>query len=367
MNMPQSLAKVEHILKETIQGKRLTHNDALVLFREAELLRLGEAAHEVRCKINPQPWVTYVVDTNPNYSNVCTTDCIFCAFYKKEGEPGAYTHSVDELIEHFKQAAQQGVTTVLLQGGVHPTLPFEYYLELVERTVKEVPQVFPHFFSPPEILGMARTAGLSVEAVLRKLWEKGLRSLPGGGAEILSDRIRKKISPRKGTSEEWLSVMRIAHQIGYKTTATMMYGHIEEDEDIIIHLEALRSLQDETGGFTAFIPWSLKPKNTPLEQVLPSTATPTKYLQVLALARLYLDNFKHIQASWFSEGKKIGQIALYFGADDFGGTLFEENVHAAANYRNTTTIEECRQIIRDSGFIPVQRTTLYDFLAIDEP
>lgn len=366
MNMSQYAARINHILKEVVEGNRLTNEDALVLFHDAELLQVGEAAHEVRFKINPQPWVTYVVDTNPNYSNVCTTGCTFCAFYKQEGEPGAYTYSIDELLEQFKRAAQQGVTTVLLQGGVHPTLPFEYYLELVERTVKEVPQVFPHFFSPPEILGMARTAGLSIEAVLQKLWEKGLRSLPGGGAEILSDRIRKKMSPRKCTSEEWLSVMRIAHRIGYKTTATMMYGHIEEYEDIIIHFEALRSLQDETGGFTAFIPWSLKPQNTPLEQVLPSTTTPAKYLQVLALARLYLDNFKHIQASWFSEGKKIGQIALYFGADDFGGTLFEENVHAAANYRNTATIDECRQIIQEAGFIPKQRTTLYEILTTVE-
>ena len=233
--------------------------------------------------MNPERAVTFVVDTNPNYTNVCTIDCIFCAFYRHPGEEGEYTYSVDHMIAKFKESAAKGVTTVLLQGGVHPALPFEYYLELVERTVKEVPEIHPHFFSTSEILGMAQISGLSVPEVLQRLWDAGLRSIPGGGAEILSDRVKKKISHLKGTSADWLAVMREAHRIGYKTTATMMYGHLENDEDIIEHLEVVRQLQDEYHGFTAFVPWSFKPGNTPLEKIIPHYATPTRYLQMIAL------------------------------------------------------------------------------------
>jgi CofH subfamily radical SAM domain protein len=270
------------------------------------------------------------------------------------------------MIANFKDAASRGVTTVLLQGGVNPHLPFEYYLELVERTVKEVPGVQPHFFSTSEILMMAEVSGLPVDGVLQRLWEAGMRTIPGGGAEILSDGVKRKISSKKGTSADWLNVMRLAHQIGFKTTATMMYGHLETDEDIIEHLEVIRNLQDDSGGFTAFIPWSFKPGNTPLEKIIPRYATSTRYLRIIALSRVYLDNFPHIQASWFSEGKKVGQIALHFGADDFGGTLQEENVHAAANFVNTTNTEECIRLIHESGFAAAQRTTLYEILAVHE-
>ncbi|HEY6950783.1 MAG TPA: CofH family radical SAM protein, partial [Bacteroidota bacterium] len=308
----------------------------------------------------------WVSDTNPNYSNVCNIDCIFCAFYRHPGEQGEYTHTVDHMIQKFKESASKGVTTVLLQGGVNPALPFEYYLELVTRTVKEVPQVYPHFFSTSEIIGMANVSGLTIRQVLERLWDAGLRSLPGGGAEILSDRVKKKISNKKGTSADWLNVMREAHRIGYKSTATMMYGHLETNEDIIEHFESIRALQDESGGFTAFVPWSFKPGNTPLEKIIPHYATPTRYLQMIAMSRIYLDNFSHIQASWFSEGKKIGQVALHFGADDFGGTLLEENVHAAANFVNKTNIQECKDLISEAGFLPAQRTTLYEIVEVDE-
>ncbi len=356
---------IKSILKNAVDGKRISRTEGLILLQHADHLALGEAAQVIRFQKHPKPWVTYVVDSNPNYSNVCDIDCIFCAFYRHRGEEGEYTYTVDELIEKFKQDAQKGVTTILLQGGVHPDLPFDYYLELVERTVREVPDVHPHFFSTSEIIRMSEISGLTIEQVLVKLWEKGLRTIPGGGAEILSDRVKRKISSKKGSSKDWLNVMRIAHSIGYKTTATMMYGHIETDEDIIEHLEVLRELQDQTGGFTAFIPWSFKPGNTPFEKIIPTFATPNRYLRIIALSRIYLDNFSHIQASWFSEGKKIGQIALHFGADDFGGTLLEENVHAAANYFNTTNVEECRNLIREAGFIPVQRTTLYNVIEKD--
>jgi len=354
------------ILKKARLGERLAREEGLFLLQNADLLDLGETANEIRFRVNPDRQVTFVVDTNPNYTNICTIDCIFCAFYRHPGDAGEYTLSVDSLVEKFKSAAANGVTTVLLQGGVNPALPFAYYLELVRRTVQEVPDVFPHFFSTSEILGMANVSGLSVKDVLRQLWTAGLRTLPGGGAEILADRVKKKISHLKGSSADWLEVMREAHGMGYKSTATMMYGHLETDEEILEHLEAIRLLQDEHHGFTAFVPWSFKPGNTPLEKIIPHYATATRYFQILALSRIYLDNFDHIQASWFSEGKKTGQIALHFGADDFGGTLQEENVHAAANFVNTTNTRECIQLIHDSGFAAAQRTTLYEILAVHE-
>ena len=355
---------LKDITSKVDRGERLNTEEGLWLLRNGELLDLAELANEVRFRKNPERRVTFLIDTNPNYSNVCTVDCIFCAFYRHPGEKGEYTYTVDDMIRNFKNAAAKGVTTVLLQGGVHADLPFAYYLEMVERTIKEVPEIYPHFYSTSEVLGMARVSGQTVPQVLQRLWDAGLRSIPGGGAEILSDGVKKKISSRKGTSADWLAVMREAHRIGYKTTATMMYGHLEQDEDIIEHLDVIRQLQDEAHGFTAFIPWSFKPGNTPLEKIIPSYATPTRYLQMIALSRIYLDNFPHIQASWFSEGKKTGQIALHFGADDFGGTLLEENVHAAANFVNTTNTEECIQLIHESGFAAAQRTTLYEILRI---
>ena len=308
-------------------GERITKEEGLFLLRNAELLDLADLANELRFKKNPVSQITFVVDTNPNYTNICDIDCIFCAFYRHPGDKGEYTYSVDQMIR---------------------------------RTIAEVPEIYPHFYSTSEILGMVQVSGLSLQQVLKNLWDAGLRSIPGGGAEILSDRVKKKISNKKGTSEDWLTVMREAHKIGYKSTATMMYGHLETDEDVLTHLDSVRALQDENQGFTAFVPWSFKPGNTPLEKIIPHYATPTRYLQMIAFSRIYLDNFPHIQASWFSEGKKTGQIALHFGADDFGGTLLEENVHAAANFVNKTNTEECIQMIHESGFDAAQRGTLYD-------
>jgi dehypoxanthine futalosine cyclase len=356
------MSGVREVLEKAVAGGRITREEGLVLLERADVLDLGEAASAVRFRKNPARRVTFVVDTNPNYTNVCTVDCIFCAFYRHPGEEGEYTHTVEEMLGKFREAAAKGVTTILLQGGVNPALPFGYYTELVRRTAEELPGVTPHFFSTSEIIGMAEISGRTVPEVLRALWDAGQRTIPGGGAEILSDRVKRKISSRKGTSADWLGVMREAHRIGFKTTATMMYGHIETDEDILEHLEVIRALQDEYRGFTAFIPWSFKPGNTPLEKIIPHYATATRYYRILALSRLYLDNVDHIQASWFSEGKKAGQIALHFGADDFGGTLLEENVHAAANFINTSNTEECIQLIHDAGFDAAQRTTLYDIL-----
>jgi cyclic dehypoxanthinyl futalosine synthase len=352
-----------NIIKEKVfSNVRLTPEEGVWLLKNGSLLDLAEMAEHRRYQHNPQSRVTFVIDSNPNYTNICNIDCIFCAFYRHEGDADAYTYSVDQMIEKFKGAAKRGVRTILLQGGVNPGIPFDYYLDIVRRTRAEVPTIHPHFFSTSEIIGMSEVSGLSIPEVLKQLYDAGLNSIPGGGAEILSDRVKKKISNKKGTSEDWLSVMREAHKIGYKSTATMMYGHLETDEDIVEHLESVRKLQDEYQGFTAFIPWSFKPGNTPLEKIISTYASGTRYLELIAFSRIYLDNFQHIQASWFSEGKKTGQMALHFGADDFGGTIEDENVHASANFVHTTSVKEMVDLIRDAGFTPAERTTLYDII-----
>ncbi len=343
-------------------GQRLDREAGRWLLTEAPLLEVGQLAQSVRLRRFPEKIVTFVIDSNPNYTNVCITDCQFCAFYRKPGDPEAYTLSVEEVMAKVAFAAERGATTVLLQGGHNPALPLDYYLTLIQETRRRFPNVTPHFFTASEIQTMAQTAGLTVRDVLIKLKEAGQVSLPGGGAEILSERVRTRISPKKGGPEAWLEVHREAHHLGMKSTATMMYGHVETPQDILDHLDAIRALQDETGGFTAFVPWSFKPGNTLLEKWIKSYAGPNTYLRILAVSRLYLDNFPHIQASWFSEGKRTGQVALHFGADDFGGTLFEENVHKAADFVNTTTVEEVTTLIREAGFTPAQRTTLYEIL-----
>ena len=352
----------EAIQDSVLAGERLTREEGAYLLREAELLDLAALANTVRFRRHPEPVVTFVIDSNPNYTNVCITDCVFCAFYRKPGAAGAYTLTIEQVMEKVQRAVDLGATTVLLQGGHNPSLPLDYYLSLVRQMRLRFPQVTPHFFTASEVTNMAQVAELPVRDVLQQLKEAGQYTLPGGGAEILSDRIRRRLAPKKGGASAWLSVHREAHQLGFKSTATMMFGHIEDDEDIVEHLDHVRGLQDETGGFTAFIPWSFKPGNTPLEQRIPRHAIPSRYLRIIALSRLYLDNVPHIQASWFSEGKKTGQVALHAGADDFGGTLFEENVHAATDFINKTTVDEIVTLIRESGFQPAQRTTLYEVI-----
>ena len=352
----------EAIEEQVRSGSRLGREEGLWLWRHGELLELAAWANERRYHLHPEPVVTFVIDSNPNYTNVCVTDCVFCAFYRKPGHPEGYALTVEQVMEKIQRAAEQGATTVLLQGGHNPTLPLDYYLSLIRETHSRFPQVTPHFFTASEVATMAQVSGLTIREVLERLKDAGQFTLPGGGAEILSDRIRRRLAPKKGGAEAWLTVHRQAHELGFKSTATMMFGHIEEDEDILEHLEHVRRLQDETGGFTAFVPWTFKPGNTPLQRRIHRHAGPTRYLRMIAFARLYLDNVPHIQASWFSEGKKAGQIALHVGADDFGGTLFEENVHAATNFINRTTAEEVATLIRESGFTPAQRTTLYEIL-----
>ena len=351
---------LERIEAKLGDGERLGRDEGRYLLTEAPLLALGQLAQVVRYRLHPEPAVTFVVDTNPNYTNVCVTDCQFCAFYRKPGDPEAYTLTAEQVMARIEPAVARGATTVLLQGGHNPGLDLDYYLTLVRETRRRFPEVLPHFFSASEIRTMAEVSGLPVREVLARLREAGLRTLPGGGAEILSERVRRRISPKKGGPEAWLEVHREAHRAGLRSTATMMYGHVEQPDDVLDHLETVRALQDETGGFTAFIPWSFKPGNTLLEKWIRHYAGPNAYLRMIALARCYLDNVPHVQASWFSEGKKTGQIALHFGADDWGGTLFEENVHKAAAYVNTIDVDEIVLLIREAGFQPVQRTTLYE-------
>jgi cyclic dehypoxanthinyl futalosine synthase len=354
------------IERKVLAGERLTPAEGVHLLAHGPLLGLGALAQEVRGRKTDPGVVSYVIDTNPNYTNVCTVDCHFCAFYRKPGAnaPDAYTHDLEGVMRMMEAADRLGATTVLLQGGLNPAVPWEFYPAIVREACRRWPHITPHFFSAPEIHQMVEVSGLPIRGVLEALYQAGQRTLPGGGAEILARRVRKRISIKKGGPEAWLDVHREAHRVGMRSTATMMYGHVETDEEVVEHLEYVRALQDETGGFTAFVPWSYKRGNTPMESKVKQVAGASRYLRILAAARLYLDNFDHVQASWFSEGKKTGQIALHFGADDFGGTLFEENVHLATGHVNRTTVAEIETLIRESGFTPAQRTTLYQILRV---
>ncbi|WDE95364.1 dehypoxanthine futalosine cyclase [Lentisphaera profundi] len=340
--------------------QRLNFEEGLDLFQNADLFDLQKMAVEQRNKINPVSEVTYVIDSNPNYTNACTADCLFCAFYRKPGDEEVYVRSLDDVRNMMKDAQAQDATTVLLQGGLHPDLKLDYYLDIIKMTVAEFPGIIPHFWSAPEIDNIAEVENITVREVLQKMYDVGQLSLPGGGAEILSQKVRNRISPKKHKVDRWLHIHEVAHEIGMKSTATMMYGHREEPEDIIIHLQAIRDIQDRTGGFTAFVPWTYKKDNTLLGKKVTRETTPEDYYRILAISRLYLDNFDHIQASWFSEGKDTGVKSLSYGADDFGGTLFEENVHAETGFINKTSAEGLCSMIRKAGFTPVQRDTLYN-------
>ncbi len=347
-------------------GARLDDDDLTHLLDAAPLMPLGQLADEARRRRYPEGRVSFVVDANPNYTNVCDTYCSFCAFYRRPGDADAYTLGLEEMKAKARRAVERGATRILLQGGHNPDLGLDYYLELIAGLRAAFPDLELHMFSPPEIRAIAGFNDLSVRGLLERFWEAGLRTLPGGGAEVLSERVRERVSPLKGTPEDWLDVMRTAHQVGFRTTATLMYGHLEETADVVLHLRRLRDLQDETGGFFAFIPWSFKPGNNPLSRRVHQAAGPGRYLRILGAARLYLDNIPHVQASWFSEGEKAGALGLQFGADDFGGTLIEENVLRAARHEPTVTTEWVTELIRQAGFIPVERDTTYGVLHIHE-
>ncbi len=315
-------------------------------------------------ELHPKRITTFIVDRNINYTNICWVDCDFCAFYRKPKDEDAYILSYDEIDQKIEELLAIGGTQILFQGGVHPKLGIDYYEDLVEHIHKKYPQITIHGFSAVEIAYIAKVSRLSFKEVLSRLQAKGLGSIPGAGAEILSDRVRKIISPKKLTSQEWLGIHRSAHEIGMKTTATMMYGTVESDEEIVEHWRKIRELQDQTGGFRAFIMWSFQPYNTKLQKkgIVTHKTSSNRYLRLLAVSRLYLDNFKNIQSSWVTQGSYIGQLALLFGANDLGSTMMEENVVKAAGAQNRMNQEEMIRLIKDVGEIPAKRNTAYEIL-----
>ena len=347
------------ILEKRLKGERLTFEDGVELYA-CDLLSLGEAAQKLTPRLLPGA-VTFVVDRNISYTNVCTIGCDFCAFHCAPGAPGAFVLSQDEILGKVAELEALGGTQVLIQGGIHPDLRLDYYLDMVRAIHEKFPKIHIHSFSAIEMDVLSRKSSISLPELFRKFKEAGLNSLPGGGAEILMERVRKLISPKKISSERWLEVMRVAHESGLKTTATMVYGHVETLQERIMHLLRLRELQDQTKGFRAFIPWSFVSQGTPGMSDL-KHAGGDDYLKTVAISRLMLDNFEHIQSGWLTEGMRLGQIALAFGCDDMGGTLIEDKVLEPTGIRVRTRQEDLVRLIRDAGFIPVQRDTNYQVL-----
>ena len=336
----------------------LTPQEALDLFNSDDLIGIGMAANEVRRKKTDPRVATYQIDRNINYTNFCTEYCSFCAFYRPMGSKEGYIQPLESIYAKIEEMLALGGTGVLLQGGLHPDLKIEWYENMLRSIHERFPQVHLHCFSAPEILCIAEVSGLSIRDTIVRLRNAGLQSIPGGGAEILDDEVRHRIARLKCKSEEWELVHREAHKLGMRTTATMMFGCGEEYRHRVNHLERLRRIQEDNGGFTAFIPWIFAPENTPLGKKVPET-TAFDYLKTLAISLLYLDNFDHVQSSWLTPGIKICQVGLQFGADDVGSILIEENVVYAAGVRNRTNEEELRRIISDAGYRPAQRDTLY--------
>lgn len=350
-----SMPDLETACRNAQEGRRLDSEEALALLNEAELLTLGALAHGRRTKHHAEPVVTYAVDRNINYTNVCQSRCFFCAFHRSDTHADAYVISRDSLARKITETLELGGTQILIQGGMNPDLDLAYYEDLL-RFIKGEFGIHIHGFSPPEINYLVDQSNLKPEKIIERLHIAGLDTIPGGGAEILVDEIRSRISPNKCSAGAWLAVMRAAHRQRMKTTATMMFGHVEGPEHIVAHLVKIRDLQDETGGFTAFIPWTFQPGNTLLDV---EEATAADYLRVLALSRLVLDNVPNIQASWVTQGAKIAQVALSFGANDLGSTMIEENVVAAAGVNFRLPLDEMRRLICDAGFEPRQRDCYY--------
>jgi len=343
-----------------LDGGRISRPEAMELLRSPDLHRLGMLAHATRRRLHPEPLVTYVIDRNINYTDICLSACKFCAFYKAPEDGGGRVLGRDELRQKVEETKALGGTQVLLQGGLHPDLPLSFYEDMV-AFIKSL-GVHVHGFSPPEICHFASISALTSREVLKRLMAAGLDSMPGGGAEILSDRVRGEISPRKCGAGEWLRVMEEAHDLGMRTTATMMFGHVETLEERIEHLARLRRLQDRTGGFTAFIPWPFQPDNTVLAGV--DKVSAFEYLKMLAVSRIFLDNFDNIQASWVTQGPKIAQVSLFFGANDFGSTMIEENVVAAAGVSFRLSEAEIKRLVEGAGFAPRQR--LMDYTLVEK-
>ena len=352
------MAIAETVAKKVLGGERLSREEGVALLRDADLLELGMLADAVRQRLHPEGIVTYIIDRNINYTNVCTAQCAFCAFYRDLPSKEGYLLSKEQLAKKIEETLALGGNQILLQGGLHPDLGIEFYEELF-RWMKSTYPIWIHGLSPAEIKHIDRVSNLTTEQTLRRLVAAGLDSIPGGGAEVLSDRVRQIIGIAKGSTADWLDVMATAHRLGLRTTATMMFGHVETLEERIDHLLHLRDLQDRTGGFTAFIAWTFQPTNTAMAG---DELTSFQYLRTLAVARVMLDNFASVQASWVTQGGKIGQVSLRFGANDFGSLMIEENVVSAAGAHFRLTEAEIARNIQDAGFVPKRRTMHYEIV-----
>ncbi|VAX20123.1 Cyclic dehypoxanthine futalosine synthase [hydrothermal vent metagenome] len=350
---------IRTILERVAQGEKLSDVDAVLLLESSDLVPIGRSANEARMKIKPEPCVTYIVDRNINYTNICVSKCGFCAFYRTEGDSDGYTLSENEIDKKIEETISLGGVQILMQGGHHPTHKIGWYEDMVSA-IKQKHDIHVHAFSPPEIVHIAELSGITVTETIERLMNAGLDSIPGGGAEVLSDRVRDEVSPLKCSADEWIDVMRCAHKLGMKTTATMMFGHRETLPERVESMRRIRDLQDETGGFTAFIPWTFQPANTDMADI-PETGG-FDYLKTLAVCRLYLNNIENIQASWVTQGPKVAQMALYFGANDMGSTMIEENVVASAGVAFRMSEKDIRRTIEDTGMTPKRRNMTYELI-----
>ena len=353
-------AEVNRLLDKAVSGERLSPEEGLRILESHDLVAIGAAADAVARRLHPEPYRTFNIDRNINYTNVCSAVCDFCAFFRKPKSPEGYTLDKETIYKKIEETVALGGDQILMQGGMNPDLPIEWYEDLLRSIKERFPRVNLHCFSPPEIHALHKLSKLSVRTVLERLKAAGLGSLPGGGGEILVDRVRKEMTRGKCLTDEWLNVCREWHRLGGKGSATMMFGHIETLAERIEHLERLRQLQDETHGFTAFIAWTFQPDNTDMAHIAPAGSF--EYLKTQAVARLYLDNFPNIQSSWVTQGEKIGGLALHFGANDMGSLMIEENVVAEAGTVHHLTLDTIKRLIRDAGYIPRQRNVFYEYI-----
>ncbi len=354
---------IAEILNKAIDGQRLNNQEALQLLQSSDLTALGAAADAVSRRMHPETYRTYNIDRNINYTNICTAVCDFCAFYRGPKSDEGYVLPRKELLAKIGEAVDLGGDQILLQGGLHPKYKLEWYEEMLSDIKTAYPMVNVHGFSPPEIFHFTKVNNMTLEQVLSRLQAAGLGSLPGGGAEILVDRVRSEITRGKVMTDDWLDVMRVWHKLGGRSSATMMFGHVETLEERVEHLDRIRQLQDETGGFTAFICWTFQPDNTQLADIPPTGSF--EYLKMLAISRLYLDNVANLQSSWVTQGLKVGQVSLLYGANDMGSLMLEENVVAEAGTVHYLTLDEIRDAITDIGYTPRQRNVHYELIGDD--
>lgn len=363
------MTAVNDILDKALQGQRLDLEDTIALFESDEVEKMGHVANVLMQRKHPEPIATFVIGRNVNYTNICDVYCRFCAFYRRPGSEEGYVLPDEVIFQKIQETIDVGGTEILMQGGTNPNLPFSYYTNLLKAIKQRFPKITMHSFSPAEILKMKEVSdGLSLEEVVRQIHEAGLDSLPGGGAEILDDRTRRKISRLKGSWRDWMDVMQTAHRVGMNTTATMVIGFGESMEERALHLLRVREAQDEcltkgypSEGFLAFIPWTFQPDNTNLKQ---ERQTPESYLKTVAISRIVLDNIKNLQSSWVTMGPEVGKLSLQYGCNDFGSTMIEENVVSSAGATHKVNIESILSIIREAGKIPAQRNTKYEILRV---